>query len=123
MNGYVYLYNFKGLKSYDDEIVNNLPKTDFYKALKTHFVELKENGSHKTIIREDYKIYFAWGILQSHIEIYYSGLQGVKELIILAKLHNWSLMITNKSRKLVNLEFIDKEGFETVEDFLEDKQS
>ena len=118
INGYFYIYNCEGLISYDEKLISDLPEIDFYKIFKTYFVELEERGNHKYIVKENYKIYLWWnGKLVSSIEVQYAGLKAVEELIILAKLQKWSIMSPYK-RELVNLEFIDAEGFKNIDDFL-----
>lgn len=119
LNGYLFIYNRENLRSYDEKNIEKIPKVDFYKILKNHFGKFEESENHKNFIREDCKIYFYWDEkLKAYIEIQYSGLRAVKELMILAKLQNWSVMSPNENRDLVNLEFIDDGRYENIEDFL-----
>jgi len=119
MNGYLFLYNIKGLKNYDKSIIDGSVKIDFYQVMKEHFVEIKEMGNHKNIIRDKYKIYFWWDKEpENYLEVQFSGKASIEKLIKLGQIQNWSVMFPLKE-KLVNLELIKKRD---LEDFFLNQQ-
>ena len=120
IGGSLYLYNLGNQTAFDENLWEELPKTDFLKKMKNYFGDLKENGNHKSVKRNEFTIYFGWrGELQSGIEVSYYGKDAVIELMKLSRKHNWAVAHPYQRMQLINLLSLHKEGFENLDDFFE----
>jgi len=111
-----------GLHPYNGEILNGLPKIDFLKILKSHFVEMKIEGNHGTLISDRYKIYcYPTKEVEANFkELMIVGKQAITEVLELGKIHNWAVMSPGRG-ELIDLSSLPSYGYLSLEEYYGDE--
>lgn len=93
-NGTVLLYNcYEKVDSFQKLHDKSIVPTNFREVLENHFPNIHENGFHRTVKGEGYLLYWMGpkNGLSASIQIYFSGEEGLLELVELCKKHHWQM--------------------------------
>jgi hypothetical protein len=94
-----------------------LEQTDFCSALENHFTDVIKSENHREIKGKDFAIdYFEDGEKVSNKMFSLYGENGLYELVVLAKKHNWQIFDTGLG-KMIDLENPGNNGFENFQNY------
>lgn len=116
----IVLFNSKQkIESVTELDENQLEPTDFSGILENSFDQLKKDGNHREIIRNDFTIdFFADNEHSSNFMLSLYGENGLYELIELAKKLNWQIYDSGLD-EMIDLENPEKNGFKNHRKYVE----
>lgn len=108
-------------KTYGDgEIIETFPTTNFGQIFKAHFGEVKEEGVHKIVIKDSYKVYYYdLGVETNSMEVMVAGKQAIVEILELGRIHNWAVMAIDRS-ELIHLDSLPSYGYLNLDEYFGD---
>ncbi len=93
--------------------------TDFNAVFVGHFDNIKENGTMREIVGEDFSIvYYMDNELGSYTSLNLYGEKGLYEIVILAKRYNWQIYDTGIGQML-DLDNPANNGYENFQKYLD----
>ncbi len=115
----IVLFNSKQkIEAVEDLDDTQLEETDFDVVLESHFKEIIKDDNHREIKGEDYAIdYFIDKEKRSNKMLSLYGENGLYELVILAKKHNWQIFDTGLG-EMIDLENPSNNGYENFQAYL-----
>ena len=116
----IVLFNSKQkINSVEELDETHLKPTDFCSALEDHFAQIVKDDNHREIKGNDFTIdYFLDEEKVSNKMMSLYGENGLYELVVLAKKHNWQIFDTGLGQ-MIDLENPKNNGYENFQKYLE----
>jgi hypothetical protein len=116
----IVLFNSKQkINSVEELDETQLKPTDFCSALEDHFAQIVKDDNHREIKGNDFAIdYFLDEEKVSNKMMSLYGENGLYELVVLAKKHNWQIFDTGLGQ-MIDLENPKNNGYENFQKYLE----
>ena len=97
---------------------DQLEPTDFWSAFDDHFEEIEKSDGHWDIQGKDFSIVcYPRDEMVSNTTVNLYGINGLYELIFLAKKHGWQIFDTGRG-EMLDLENPAKNGFENFQSYI-----
>jgi prophage antirepressor-like protein len=115
----VVLFNSRqNIKSIEDVEETMLEQTDFCSVLEKHFEEIIKDDNHREIKGNDFAIeYFTDDEKVSNKMLSLYGENGLYELVVLARKHNWQIFDTGLGQ-MIDLENPSNNGYANFQNYL-----
>lgn len=115
----IVLFSYKKKNSSPEDIDEQLfEPTDFCSILQSHFGNVKKDGDHRSIQEKDFVIeYFLHEEKVGNTILNLYGENGLFELVILAKKHNWQIFDTSLGQ-MIDLDNPANNGYKTFQNYL-----
>jgi hypothetical protein len=108
----------KKIENLEEVDLAKLEPTDFCAVLESHFDEIVKDDDHREIKGKDFAInFFIDNELVSNKMLSLYGENGLFELVVLAKKHNWQIFDTGLGQ-MINLENPSINGYENFQNYL-----
>jgi hypothetical protein len=108
----------KKIENLEEVDLAQLEPTDFCAVLESHFDEIVKDDDHREIKGKDFAInFFIDNELVSNKMLSLYGENGLFELVVLAKKHNWQIFDTGLGQ-MINLENPIINGYENFQNYL-----
>jgi hypothetical protein len=108
----------KKIENLEEVDLAQLEPTDFCAVLESHFDEIVKDDDHREIKGKDFAInFFIDDELVSNKMLSLYGENGLFELVVLAKKHNWQIFDTGLGQ-MINLENPSINGYENFQNYL-----